>query len=41
LISFLSLYEVSCINKYSRPDGGSQLQPKYVAVNKIDKPSAV
>ena len=43
MISFLStsLYNVSYTNKYRRPDDGSQLQPKHVAVNKIDKIIAV
>jgi len=28
-------YDFSCINAHKRPDNGSQLEPKHVAVNKL------
>jgi hypothetical protein len=34
------MYKFSCINIYKRPDSGSHLEPKHVAVTKLIKLSA-
>jgi len=36
-----AVYNFSCINACKKPDGGSQLEPKRVAVNKLIKTGVV
>jgi hypothetical protein len=41
-VSFLcSIISFSCISVYKRPDDGSQLEPKHVAMNKLTKTSVL
>jgi hypothetical protein len=34
-LHYTAVYNFSCVNVYKRPDAGSQLEPKHVAVNKL------
>jgi len=37
----MTVYNVSCINVHQRPDDGTQLRPKHVALNKLTKTGVV